>query len=767
MAKPHLILSFGFFKHQDCETSLKFIMGVLEMTEKSWIAIKEGSKENMPSTKKVQTSGLEALKGISLNQRKRETTQIVYELNGVWKGVFKISNNQYDTLSAPGAGAVTSEGLPEVPQEGIFVAVPNGATNFEVKVIQKKMRTVPGTWQLKPAPKPITEKEYLAGKEEYLPRKDVYNSNKEFPGKDFELLGLKQLEGVPVVHLIIYLAQYKPLSKSLSVLEAMTIEVSYDVPPQKDAIPRTRSIRPMLKDLILDFDNVHGLTINNNRNASISMGTALHTLSVPDTRSESLTQGLSWYEPVNKIDLVSDLKQADIISEYVIITTPELTASVQPLLNAKSGWPHYARIATTQAISSEFPAEDLKDSIRNFLSWAWSNWQVPPHFVVLAGDVDSIPAYSYPYYMEHPISDHYYADILEDLSPEIVVSRIPTSDACKMLQICNNLSQYASFRGPDWGRWQNQVVLVAHEADTYKQCSDDIAIAIAPRFGVTKLYGDNSTQQQVIDKMNAGVLVANYRGHGNKTGWSSANGLTTAEIKALNNGSMPPMVFCICCENAWIDDQTTEVVVETFLREGKCVSVLGATRDSPTYANNQFNKYLWQSIMDFGEVTPGGIVQRAKVMMIQNYGNDQNYQDAVVLYMLCGDPTASVVSTAEFLRGTWDMDHDGWKGVLVIDLICQSQVEIIDSYGYPVWSLSGLYTDQDGKQYDMNGKIGGQDPNNLNPGCKRSDHRITFTIAFLNNNQVFTGYITTWTRNIIAGYTWWSNIPFGWYAKKR
>jgi hypothetical protein len=743
------------------------------MTEKSWIAIKRGSKEDTPSTKKVQTSGLAALKGISLDQKKRETTRVTYDLNGMWKGAFKAGNTQYDTLSVPGAGAVTSEGLPEIPQEGIFIAVPNGATNFEVKVVQKKMQAIPGAWQLKPAPKPVTEKEYLAGKEEYRPKKDVYESDKEFPGKDFEILGFKRLEGVPVVHLIIYLAQYKPQSKSLSVVESMTIELSYEVPPQKDAVPRTRSIRPMLSDLILDFDNVHELTIDNNRDASGSTEEN-PAVAISNSGSNLLSHGLTLRDSVSEkihipggIILRPILKRTNIISEYVIITTPALSEAVQPLLNAKSGWPHYAKLATTQTISSEFPAGNLKDSIRDFLSWAWSNWKVPPRFVVLAGDVDSIPAHTYTQYNGQPISDHYYADILNDLCPEIVVSRIPTSDASKMLQICNNLSQYASQRGPDWGGWQNQVVLVAYEMDTYKQCSNDIASAIAPRFGVTKLYGDNSSRQQVIDKMNAGVLVANYRGHGLKGEWSSANGLRTAEIKALNSGNMPPMVFCICCENAWIDDQSTEVVAETFLREGKCISVLGATRDSPTEANNQFNKYLWQAIMDYGEVTPGGIVQRAKVMMIQNYGNDKAYQEDVVMYMLCGDPTARVVSTAEFLRGTWDMDHDGWKGTLVIDRIWQSRVEKIGSYGYPVWSLSGSYTGQDGKQYVMNGKIGGQDPNNLNPGSKRSDHKITFTIAFPNNNQSFTGYVTTWTRNIIAGYTWWSNIPFGWYAKKR
>src|ERR1035437_1798203 len=199
------------------------------MTKKSWLAIKKGSKENTPSTKMVQTSDLAALKGIALDQKKREITQVTYELNGVWKGVFKVGNNPYDTLSVPGAGAITSEGLLEIPQEGIFVAVPNGATNFEIKIIQKKLHAIPGFWQLKPAPKPITEKEYVAGKEEYQPKQNVYRSDKEFPGKYFEFLCLKRLEGIPIIHLILYLAQYKPLSKSLSVVETMTIEIGYDV----------------------------------------------------------------------------------------------------------------------------------------------------------------------------------------------------------------------------------------------------------------------------------------------------------------------------------------------------------------------------------------------------------------------------------------------------------------------------------------------------------------------------------------------------------
>lgn len=737
------------------------------MNEQKWIPIRKGAKKDVPSVKKVQKSGLERLRGVVLDHARRASTRVTYDLGGVWKGIFAHGEAQYDTLSIPEGGMTADEGLPVIPQEGIFVAVPNGATNITVKVIRKRMQELDGKWRLQPAPKPITEEEYLAGKEEYIPKPEVYQSDNEFPGKDFEFLGMRSFEGVPVVHFIVYLAQYKPLSGSLSMVKNMIIEVSYDVPPQTDAMPRARFFTPALADMILDFENVQVLEEGPGEESSESSDTLSGAPDVAETGMYGLTPlPHKVEESPGDVD-AAVLKRTDIICEYVIITPSNLVNAVRPLLQVKAGWPHYARIAETQTIRAEFSAANLKESIRAFLSWAWENWQCPPRFVVLAGDVDVIPAHSWSIGGGTYASDHYYADIRDNLSPEIVVSRIPTSNATRMQQICQRLAQYANQRGPDWGGWQNEVVLVAYEASTYKQCSDDIASSIAPRFRVTKLYGDSSTRQQVINRMNAGVLVANYRGHGAKTEWSSSNGLRTAEIRALNNGNMPPLVFCICCQNGWIDDQNTECVVETFLREGKCVAVFGASRNSPTYANNDFNKYLWRAIMNYGEVTPGRIVQRAKALMVQNHANSTTHQQDVIMYTLFGDPTARIASTVEFLRGTWDMDHDGWKGVLVINRIWNSRVEKVGSCGYPVWSLSGTYTSQDGKKYEMTGKIGGRDTNDHNSGCKRADHKVTFTVAFPNNNQEFNGYITTWTMNIMSGYTWWSNRTFGWYAKKR
>jgi hypothetical protein len=124
-----------------------------------------------------------ALKGIALAEKSVKLLRSHTSSTAFGRGVFKVSNNQYDTLSVPRAGAIASEGLLKISQKGIFVAVPNGATNVEVKIIQKKMQVIPGSWKLKPVQKPITEKEYLAGKKNTGPKKMYMTPIKCFSAK--------------------------------------------------------------------------------------------------------------------------------------------------------------------------------------------------------------------------------------------------------------------------------------------------------------------------------------------------------------------------------------------------------------------------------------------------------------------------------------------------------------------------------------------------------------------------------------------------------
>lgn len=605
------------------------------MSERQWIPLTE-SDEGALIEEKVERSGLMELRrmdwsDLAPGEPQRESTTITYEVKGGWKGAFEHAEVTYDTITVPAkekrGQSSAKVGEPEIPTVIVPVPVPDGARERDVtiEVVDKKMKLLPGQWHLKPVADWVMEEGYLAGEEEYHPNAEIYDSEEEYPGVDFEYHGLKRFGNVTLAHLTVYLAQYRPASGVLSMVETITLKISYEVPAPSGGTGGPFSegwgISPMMRGLVLDFESALG--------------------------DEEDTD-----EFLDAWDATFKLRKRNIYSKYIIITPASLEAAVAPLLKAKSRWPYYAMVATTETIHTEFPARFLKDSIKAFLKWAWDNWRGRPQYVVLAGDSDVIDVHKFD--AEVPVrrrgrrvmvsktfaSDHYYADLNDSLAPELVVSRIPTSNAEKMKQICERLAQYPDLRKAAPGEWEKEVVLVAHQDDVYKDCSDTIAGDISSRFKLTKRYGDSSTRQDVMGEMNQGALIVNYRGHGDKTSWLSSNGLRTSHIRSLSNENKPPLVFCICCRNAWIDDENTETVVETFLREGKAVAVFGASRNSPTRANNDFDEYLFEAIMDGGEITPGLVTMRAKTMMVLNHPNSAPHELDVKMYMLFGDPTA-------------------------------------------------------------------------------------------------------------------------------
>lgn len=111
--------------------------------------------------------------------------------------------------------------------------------------------------------------------------------------------------------------------------------------------------------------------------------------------------------------------------------------------------------------------------------------------------------------------------------------------------------------------------------------------------------------------------------------------------------------------------------------------------------------------------------------------------------------SASATSTQDWV-GTYDMDHDGWHGTLVIS---QSGV----ACGQPAWcALTVVY----------------RDANNTTHGgrVERMDDRLEemrFIVAFPGNAQPFTAYLFTHEPGKLAGTTNWSGRTFGFYALRQ
>jgi hypothetical protein len=100
--------------------------------------------------------------------------------------------------------------------------------------------------------------------------------------------------------------------------------------------------------------------------------------------------------------------------------------------------------------------------------------------------------------------------------------------------------------------------------------------------------------------------------------------------------------------------------------------------------------------------------------------------------------------------GKWDMNHDGWRGTLVIS---DSKVDCATS---PWCHLVLRYIDAKGQQ--ISGKIGKID--------QKFQH-MTFYLNFPNNTQKFDAYLFSWDKQKMAGITYWGGRTFGLFAAKK
>jgi hypothetical protein len=341
-------------------------------------------------------------------------------------------------------------------------------------------------------------------------------------------------------------------------------------------------------------------------------------------------------------EIHAGLKNPELRGEFLIITTEELKNAVEPLATAKSKH-HSTIVVTKKEIASEFPAPKEEESIKSFLKFAVNHWRDPPDWLVLAGDVEQIPTHITGFESAvfglppNLASDHFYADLWDDLAPEIVVSRLPTSDPDTMWKLCNLLASGSC----QSGSWKKNLLLAAYEDTGYINCSDDIATTAQTHFTVSKRYGGQSSSQEVKNDLNNGVVIANYRGHGSDFSWSASNGLKTADVQGLNNTNRIPLVFSVACWNAHID-MDGECFGETWLRNEKALSFLGATRPSFTMANHDFNRYLFDAIVNYHLTRVGDIVNWAKAKLLLNYSPAKYARDNVRMYVLLGDPTAGI-----------------------------------------------------------------------------------------------------------------------------
>ena len=387
----------------------------------------------------------------------------------------------------------------------------------------------------------------------------------------------------------------------------------------------------------------------------------------------------SWLSPKRIVeDRPSALISGNNAADYVIIYHRDFEDAATRLAAWRAsddqwGPPPTVLPVDVQDVYDEFSGGMLDPAaLRNFLSYAESNWQRPPMFVLLMGD----GSYDYknnsktstgnwipPYQDGDSTYDEWYTYLLgDDELPDMAIGRIPVQSAVEAGDIVNKIIAYDN--EPEPGLWQSRVLLVADDVVNpdrpldvetfFLTDSEYMARSTFPKgINVDKLYlgqfpfeGRNKprARDEFIRRYNEGSLILTYLGHGNPDVLAHEQMFRVSrDLSEIANGRRLPFFYTAASQVGVFDDPVKTSMPEELLKlsDGGVIGMISATRVgfhlSNVLLSAAFHRQMYRSERD--GVPVGLALLEAKQIARQ----DLNASDLVGIrnmrrYSLFGDP---------------------------------------------------------------------------------------------------------------------------------
>ena len=245
-------------------------------------------------------------------------------------------------------------------------------------------------------------------------------------------------------------------------------------------------------------------------------------------------------------------------------------------------------------------------------------------YVLLVGDVDGFSELpSFYYGPENDVSDQRYTHINgNDYVPDVFIGRFSIDSLSDLFVMMAKTINYARRPLEYNSEWLNKALVVAGNY------SNSFPIPITPKWTSYWLrdelldYGFSSVDtvfyppiQQgapyIIDHINAGAGIINYRGWGDANGWHYPE-FHVDDVSDLNNGWLTPVFMSYVCNSNDFANNVDPCFAEAVLRGGTPsvpkggVAFVGPSDlHTSTKYNNVINAYMYDAMLNEGLVELG------------------------------------------------------------------------------------------------------------------------------------------------------------------
>ncbi len=429
---------------------------------------------------------------------------------------------------------------------------------------------------------------------------------------------------------------------------------------------------------VSDFSNVNVIQLDSTSNNTAFFGT--HTTA--GSSKEFYAVGDNGYRSIDSISSVSnsDLHGQVTGADLFIVTPPDFLAQANQLAAWKQSFDGLTTmVVQTPAIYNEFGC-GITDptAIRDFLKYAFTNYQTPPSYVILFGagsydyknKVANVPEYVPPYETDESLyqidsytSDDYFGEfdttLTSSVSPiSLSIGRLSLRSTDDANAVVKKIKQYES--EPDYGNWRNLFTLVADAYNGSGVPTDEFEIynaeVLATNEYVPKEFDERkiylglyptvvssggitvpAAAADLVNQINEGTLAVNFVGHGSPEVWSFTHVFESdVTIPELTNFTRLSLFIGATCDFARYDDPQQQSAAEGLVLspQGGAIGAMSATRpvleDSNLNLNEAFLDQLFVRDQERNPTRIGDAVFRTK---------EEDYGENDIKYQYIGDPT--------------------------------------------------------------------------------------------------------------------------------
>ncbi len=448
---------------------------------------------------------------------------------------------------------------------------------------------------------------------------------------------------------------------------------------------------------VADFANVNMVQ------PAVDNGTASFAIQTEaGTSRQFFAVGENGYLSVTGISQISnsDIRSQLSGEDLIIISPPDFITQANQLASFKQSFDGLKTIVVkTTDIYDEFSCGIPDPSaIRDYLRYAYSNFQTMPFYVILFGSgsydyknrVSSLPEYVPAYESDESLlqidtslpgsysSDDYFVEFSGDITDypiSMSIGRLPVRDEQDALTIVNKIEQYE--QNPTYGSWRNLVTFVGDDHNSnnisdidteFMGDAEELANSCTPPgFDKRKIYLGSyptivSTQgirkpdaaSDIINQVNQGTLVLNYTGHGAPTLWSYTDIFdNNVTIPQFTDSTKLALFVAATCDFGRDDDPTTRSGAEELLLspEGGAIGVVSSTRTVwDTYNQDLNTKFFSKLFVQDSLRNARPIGDAFFLTKLESFGGND------IKYNYIGDPTVRLAlpkyqATVDSLNG--------------------------------------------------------------------------------------------------------------------